>query len=122
MAWTLLLELRGEEKYLEPAFLSVAETLKIGLCTEITRLQSFGRYDSADKSQIIKKLPGVYPCMLKDRSLQLQSPQLSAEQFEELLAPFLDLDLLYARETEYRMMNSIFAPLEDALERAGRGR
>jgi hypothetical protein len=38
---------------------------------------------------------------------------------EELLKPFFEMDLLYARETEYRMTCSIFAPLQDAFDRAG---
>ena len=108
-----------KKKYVEPALLSVAEMLKIGLCTEIARLLRFDRYEDAAKDEIVKKLPGVHPCALKDRTLTLQSPQLTAEQFEEILEPFLDTDLLYARETEYRMMNSIFAPIEDALDRGG---
>ena len=46
---------------------------------------------------------------------------MSAAQFEELLKPFLDCDLLYARETEYRLTCSVFAPLQDALDRSGLG-
>ena len=53
------------------------------------------------------------------RKLTLQSPRLTAEQFEMLLEPFLDRDLLYARQTDYRMTCSIFAPLQDALDRSG---
>ena len=34
-----------------------------------------------------------------------------------MLKPFLDQDFLYARETEYRMTCSVFAPLQDALDR-----
>ncbi|HHW42228.1 MAG TPA: Hsp70 family protein [Desulfotomaculum sp.] len=105
---------------LEPALLGVAETLKIGLCIEITRLKSFNKYEGADKDRIYKKDPAVHECQLKNkRKLVLRPPTLTAAQFEELLAPFLDRDLLYARETEYRMTCSIFAPLQDALERSG---
>jgi molecular chaperone DnaK (HSP70) len=50
--------------------------------------------------------------------LELQSPSLSAAQFEKLLVPFLDRQLLYARETEYRLTCSIFAPMQDALDRS----
>ncbi|MBN1365161.1 MAG: Hsp70 family protein, partial [Syntrophaceae bacterium] len=32
---------------------------------------------------------------------------------------FLDRDLLYARQTDFRLTQSIFAPLQDALDRAG---
>ncbi len=109
---------KEKKEYVEPALLGVAEALKIGLSTEIARLQKFGRYQGADKSQIVKKLPGVRECDLRGRRLTLQSPQLTAEQFETLLEPFLDRDLLYARQTDYRMTCSIFAPLQDALERS----
>ena len=44
---------------------------------------------------------------------------MTAEQFETVLEPFLDTELLYAKETEYQLTCSIFAPLQDALERAG---
>ncbi len=113
-----------EEKknHVEPALLSVAEALKIGISTEIARLEKFGRYQDAEKSQIVKKLPGVRECRLKGHTLTLQSPQLTAEQFEKVLEPFLDRDLLYARQTDYRLTCSVFAPLQDALERSGLGR
>lgn len=107
-----------KKKFLEPALLGVAEALKIGLCNEISRLRAFGQYDSCDKSKVVKTQPGSHPCNLGDRELHLKSPTLSASQFEELLAPFLDTDLLYARETEYRLTCSIFAPLQDALDRS----
>ena len=56
---------------------------------------------------------------MADKSiLRLQSPTLSAVQFDELLKPFLERDFLYARETDYGLTCSIFAPLEDALDRA----
>jgi hypothetical protein len=54
---------------------------------------------------------------LKDRTLTLQSPKLSAAEFEQVLAPFFDRDLLLPREDEYRVSCSIFAPLEDAMLR-----
>lgn len=105
--------------HIEPALLSVAESLKIGLCIEISRLQCFGKYDGADKTAVVKTQPGAYPCPCPSRDLVLQSPRLSAAQFEAVLKPFLDTDLLYARETEYQLTCSIFAPMQDALERAG---
>jgi len=105
--------------YIEPALLSVAESLKIGLCIEISRLQGFGKYQHADKKAVVKTQPGIYPCPCPGRDLKLESPRLTAEQFETVLEPFLDTELLYARETEYQLTCSIFAPLQDALERAG---
>lgn len=104
---------------IEPSFLGIAEALKIGLCNEINRLKSFNHYEDADKTAIVKKQPGQHTCKVGERVLQLTSPTLSAKAFEDLLEPFLDSDLLYSRETEYRLTCSIFAPIEDALCRCG---
>lgn len=108
-----------KKKGIEPALLGVAEQLKIKLCDEIRKLQKFGTYDGADKSQVVTSLPGTYQCIVAGKTLKLLSPKLTAAQFEKTIEPFLDQDLLYARETEYRMTCSIFAPLQDALDRAG---
>lgn len=112
------LTFEDKKNFIEPAYLGVAEALKTGLCTEISRLESFGQYATADKTKVTKKQPGLHVCRLKDRTLELQSPSLSAAQFEKLLIPFLDRELLYARETEYRLTCSIFAPVQDALDRS----
>lgn len=116
-----LIDLTYEDKkiQIEPALLGLAEMLKVGLCIEIRRLMSFGKYTAADKNQIVKTQPGVHHCKLGERILKLSSPKLTAAGFEELLKPFLDQDLLFARETEYRLTCSIFAPLQDALDRGG---
>ncbi len=115
------LDLSYEEKkrYLEPAYLELAETLKINLSREISRLQQFNKYETADKTQILVRQPGAYPCQLPTRQVTLQAPILRASDFEALLAPFLDQEFLYARETEYRLTCSIFAPITDALDRGG---
>jgi molecular chaperone DnaK (HSP70) len=104
---------------LEPALLGVAEALKMGLCDEIRTLISFGKYKSSDKTTVIKIQPGLHTCYLNHEKWELRSPALSAKQFEDLLVPFLDSDLLYARETEYFLTCSIFAPIQDALDRCG---
>ena len=114
------LEYEDRKLYLEPALLSVAESLKIGLCIEIARLKAFQKYDTADKTEVKKILPGKWPCPCpKQKDLALTNPVLTAEAFEDLLAPFLDEELLYLRETEYFLSRSIFAPIHDALTRAG---
>lgn len=113
------LSFEDKKKIIEPTFLSVAESLKIGLCIEIQRQKKFNKYDNADKSNIIKKQPGQYECKLKNRTITLQSPKLTAQQFENLLTPFLDTDLFYAKETEYRITCSIFAPIQDAIDHSG---
>lgn len=113
------LSFEDKKGVIEPSFLGVAEALKTGLCNEISRLQSFGQYSDANKDQVLKKQPGVHSCKVGDRILKLSGPVLTAARFEEILEPFLDKDLLYARETEYRLTASVFAPLQDALDRSG---
>ena len=112
------LTFEDKKNYIEPAFVGVAEALKTGLANEISRLESFGQYAAADKAAVTKIQPGLHTCRVRDRAMELQSPSLSAAQFEKLLAPFLDRELLYARETEYRLTCSIFAPVQDALDRS----
>ncbi|MEI7881195.1 MAG: Hsp70 family protein [bacterium] len=104
-----------------PALLSIAESLKIGLCKEITRLTTLGVYPNGDdRRTVFKRNPGATTCVLKDgRTLALNSPVLNAVEFDELLTPFLDQDILVACETEYLTTCSIFAPLTDAMNRAG---
>jgi len=106
-----------KKRGLEPQLLGKAEALKIALCKEIERLKKFGKYEESDKSEIVAKQPPSV-CVLGKKEYRLSRPALSAEEFERLLEPFLDRDLLYARETEFRLTQSIFAPLEDALNRA----
>jgi len=107
-----------KKKGLEPQLLGTAEALKIAICTEIDRLQKFGRYASADKSTIVARQPSL-TCRLGNREFHLERPSLSAEDWEKILVPFLDRDHLYLRETEYRMTQSVFAPITDALDRVG---
>ena len=106
-----------KKRGLEPQLLGKAEALKIALCKEVERLIKFGRYDQSDKSQIIVKQPPL-SCKLGKSEFRLSQPSLSATKFEDLLSPFLDRDFLFAKESEYRLTQSIFAPLEDALDRA----
>ncbi len=114
------LSFNDKKRFIEPSLIGIAEALKIGLCREISRLVKFGKYASSDKGNLVKTQPGQYVCRMADGSeLKLQTPRLSALRFEEILEAFLDRDLLYARETEYRTTCSIFAPIQDALERSG---
>ncbi len=103
-----------------PALLGVAESLKVGLCSEIRRLRGLGRWNDADRNDVAKTLPGVHTCRLPDgRDLHLTSPRLTARELDWVLQPFLDEELLYPKGDEYRTTCSIFAPIEDALSRAG---
>ena len=108
-----------KKRGLEPQLLGKAESLKIALSKEIDRLIKFNKYKNLNKSELIAKQPPI-TCNLGKRQLLLSKPGLSAEQFEELLEPFLDTDSLYARETEFRLTQSIFSPLKDALDRTGK--
>ena len=108
-----------KKKGLEPQLLGKAEALKIALSSEINRLIKFDRYAAAEKSTIIVHQPPV-SCTLGSSTYTLSNPALSAAEFEQLLAPFLDSDFLFARETEFRLTQSVFAPLRDAIDRASR--
>ena len=113
-----------KHRVLAPAFLGVAEALKISLCITIARLKHEGKYRDSDRSQIYSLLPGVFPGGSKPlqteegRPIKLRSPKITAEQFEKLLEAFLDEDFLYPRENQYRVTCSIFSPLEDAVDRS----
>lgn len=113
------LNFTDKKNYLEPALLGVAESLKIKMSMEIRRLQEFGHYQGADLDQVAVKYPGIVSCPTKTEEFEFKNPTLTARQFEEVLAPFLDRDLLYFRENEYHLTCSIFAPLQDALDRSG---
>ncbi len=84
-----------------------------------------GKYHDTDLSQVYSLLPGVFPeggkpLKTEDgKQISLRSPRLTAEQFEKVLEPFLDEDILYPREDQYRVTCSIFSPLEDAVDRSG---
>jgi len=108
-----------KKRGLEPQLLGTAEALKEALCREIDRLKKFGKYDECVKDDVMARQPGIN-IHLGKRSFHLSRPTLTAAQWEALLSPFLDKDLLYARETEFRLTQSILAPLQDALDRAGR--
>jgi len=113
------LTFEDKKKVLEPSLLGLAEALKISLCTEVARLESFGKYEGADREAIAAQQPLTVEVRVGERTLRLIRPRLTAAGFEALLTPFLDHDLLYARETEYRLTCSVFAPLQDALDRSG---
>lgn len=105
------------KKIIEPALRGCAEALKEGLCREIAQLHLHGRYEQADKSAIVARQAPTR-VIVSGKDYILTNPELSAATWEELLSPFLDLEMLHARETDYTLALSIFAPLTDALDRA----
>jgi molecular chaperone DnaK len=113
------LDFEQKRHFVQPALLGVAEALKQKLCIEVVRLRKLGLWDKTDKGNLAQILPGSYPVKLKDRTLSLQNPKLTAQQFEDVMVPFLERDLLLPKEDEYRVSCSIFAPLQDAITRSG---
>ncbi len=111
------LDFEDKKLILEPAFIGLAESLKIGLCKQINKLKAFKKYSDLDS---IKQIyPGFQVCTLgNNQQIKVQSPSISAAEFERVLEPFLNDDLLFATETEYRLTNSIFSPIQDAIDRA----
>lgn len=99
---------------IEPAFIGVAEELKIALCEKYQQLIGSNEADEELKHVCM----GEYPCKLPEGTLHLTNPSLSLQHFEELLSSFLDPDLLFVKENEYRQSLSVFAPIRDALSKS----
>jgi molecular chaperone DnaK len=112
------LSFQEKTRVITPALIAVAEALKIQICNEIWRLQQFGRLDSTPREDIVARYPAQVAMRQGGRILRLSTASITAAQFDEVLAPFLNTDHLFARSTEYRLENSICAPVADALERA----
>jgi molecular chaperone DnaK (HSP70) len=110
-------EWTDRKKIIEPALRGCAEALKEGLCREISQLYLHGKYEGADKTKIVARQAPT-KVTVGGRDYLLAHPELSAAQWEEILKPFLDLEMMHARETDYVLALSIFAPLTDALDRA----
>lgn len=103
-----------KKQLLEPALLSSAEGLKIKLNKAVQRQKAFGK----SAAELSVTLPGTVNVKLGERTVTLRDPSLNTEDFERVLQPLLDTDALYPFENEYRSIQSIFQPLDDALERA----
>ncbi len=109
-----------KKKSLEPALLSTAEMLKVALCREIDRYEQLGTLENQDLNKLSKSNSKRVECPFKDESvLYLDRPKLSAAELAKVLAPFLDTEIPYHQEDEYRWTCSMFVPVEDALTRAG---
>lgn len=112
------LSFQEKTKVVTPALIAVAEALKIQICNEIWRLQQFGKLDSTPREDIVARYPAQVSMRQGERTLKLTTATITAAQFDDVLAPFQNTEHLFARSTEYRLENSIFAPVADALERA----
>jgi molecular chaperone DnaK (HSP70) len=112
------LSFQEKTRVVTPALIAVAEALKIQMCNELWRLAQFGRLTGTPREQIVARYPAQVIVRLGTRDLKLSSASMDAAQFDLALAPFLDREHLFVQSTEYRLENSIFAPIADALERA----
>lgn len=116
-------ELSFEDKKLclEPAFLNAAEALKISLSNKIRELLAKDEYFSTSRTHVKTVIHETISCALEGRPgvLKLVNPEMNALQLEKILEPFMDSELLYARDSEYRMTQSIFSPVTDCLDRCG---
>jgi molecular chaperone DnaK len=106
-----------------PQLIGVAEALKLGVCAEY-QVQLGLRSDG----EVNRALAAVQPSLQVDmparagrplRALVLDQPSLTLAQLDDVLAPFLDADFLYPRDTEMNAVSSVLAPVRDALSRAG---
>lgn len=105
-----------------PALQPVAEALKIQISNEIWRREAFGQ-SPEQVNAAVARFPQATSIVSKKlgRTLTLpaESATLSGEQFLTVLEPFLSIDRLAPAQFEYRLECSMFAPVMDAIERAG---
>ncbi len=107
-----------KKNFIEPALRSAAESLKIGLCREIERRRSLEADGAAFAEPLERALPDTYVIPLRSgKEIQLDHPVLQGTEFKKILAPFFDRDVQYAKRSEYRTEQSVFAPIDDALSR-----
>lgn len=90
---------------LEPVLVPVAELLKV-------ELSSDPDLERATVTRTIRVEHG-------DRVLRLTNPTILRARFDEIVAPFIDPELMWDSGDEFRTERSVFAPIEDALDRAG---
>lgn len=114
---SLALSFTDKKKTLEPILMPRAEALKIALCREIWRLRGHGNWNDSTKATTRTEQP-EFTVKLGARELRYAKPTLTAVDFEEVLEPFLEREVLYPHESEYALSCSIFAPITDSLERA----
>ncbi|MCK5826811.1 MAG: Hsp70 family protein, partial [Desulfuromusa sp.] len=105
-----------KKQVLEPAFIRIAEQLKIALCEKLE--QRIKKQERAEVAPFTASVSGEFICELADGTeLVLTDPTLILTDFNKLLEPFLDQDRLFVKKTEYRQTLSIFTPIQDAIGR-----
>lgn len=118
------LDLSWAEKknYVFPQLLPVAEALKLAICSEYSSWLAFHPGQKTEPNICATQLSGsisVPATRDRVRNFSLRNPSLTLKEFHDVLSPFLDGDLLYAHGTEFNSITSVFAPIRDALDRAG---
>jgi len=111
----------NDKKYcMEPALRNVAEELKVALCGKVREMAKAGTLKKADRSGISVRSAATFTCNFREIDCRcvLSRPLLTLEDFERVLEPFINTELLYARDTEYRLTCSIFSPVSDCLDRS----
>ncbi len=111
-----------KKNYVFPQLLPVAEALKLAICSEYSSWLAFHPGQQAEPNICATQLSeSIRVPAARDhvRTLSLRNPSLTLEQFQHVMSPFLDGDLLYAHGTEFNSITSVFAPIRDALDRAG---
>ncbi len=106
-----------KKKLLEPQLLGTAEALKIAICAQIKKYKSFGKYSDNSADTILCRQPDVEISINDRTKWVLREPSITAAQWNEIIGPFIDCEVLHVKETEYTMELSVFAPIEDALRR-----
>lgn len=101
---------------LEPALRPIAEGLKIGLCQEQARR---ARLSLAPDPELKRQFPGRHTLVVNGKTYELTTPVLTAKALADVLQPFFDRNMLAPRTDEYRTARSIFAPIDDAIDRSG---
>lgn len=105
-----------------PSLLAVAEALKIQLSNELWRLRSLGRPE-AQLNSAQARFPQVTKVqsqkLKRELSLSADGTVLTAQRFGEILEPFLTRERLAPAQLEQRIECSMFAPIEDGIDRSG---
>lgn len=116
------LDLSWAEKknYVFPQLLPIAEGLKLAICCEYSSWLALHPGKESEPN-ICATRPSAsisVPAREHVRTLSLSNPGLTLKQFHQVMAPFLDGDLLYTHSTEFNSITSVFAPIRDAMDRA----
>ena len=113
MSWS------DKRRQLEPQLLGAAERLKVALSRKVADLRAAG-LPSPESTEV--SMVALDVDLLRDgatRRLSLSRPVLSLAALRELMRPFLDPDPPPEAGDEFVQRNSMFAPVVQALFRAG---